>query len=280
MVLRAKHPAAMASDSLVRDPIYQQLTRRLRDLITSGEFPPSSQFLTERQVGERFGISRITANKALAALVSEGVLEFRKGVGTFVRSGVLDYNLERLMSFTAAARAAGKTPSTKVLTWKALPVGKVEPAAVEALNLAGDDRALYMERLRLADGVPIIFERRYVPLALAPQLEREHAAGSMYDALTAQGTEIAGAEQRMRAVSLTEGEASSLGVKPGEPALRVVGTGFTTQNRPLWWEETTYRGDAYEFRTVLGPLARSSASVGSFVSLPTRARSSTGRHRR
>lgn len=72
---------------LVRSPIYQQLNQLLRDLIREGEFKSNEQFLTERQICDRFNVSRATANKALSNLVAEGVLEFRKGVGTFVRGG-------------------------------------------------------------------------------------------------------------------------------------------------------------------------------------------------
>ena len=43
---------------LIREPIYQQLNQALRDLLRSGEFKVGDQFLTERQVGERFDVSR------------------------------------------------------------------------------------------------------------------------------------------------------------------------------------------------------------------------------
>ncbi len=73
-----------------------------------------TQFLTERQICERFDVSRATANKALSNLVVEGVLEFKKGVGTFVRGGVLDYDLRALVSFTDKASVAGKRPTTRL----------------------------------------------------------------------------------------------------------------------------------------------------------------------
>ena len=74
--------------ALVRDPVYQQINGRLKAL-ASRAYRPGDKFLTEREIVARFAVSRPTANKALAGLVSEGVLEFRKGVGTFVRRPVL-----------------------------------------------------------------------------------------------------------------------------------------------------------------------------------------------
>ena len=99
---------------LVKEPIYQQLNQILRTLAASSEFPIGAKFLTEREIGERYGVSRATANKALSNLVSAGLLEFRKGVGTFTCARVMDYNLRALVSFTEEAAAAGKRPATRL----------------------------------------------------------------------------------------------------------------------------------------------------------------------
>ena len=93
---------------------HRQLIERLRTLIRERQFAPGAKFLTEREVAERFKTSRPTANKALSSLVAEGLLEFRQGAGTFVRESVLDYDLQRLVSFTDKARSVGKTPGTEV----------------------------------------------------------------------------------------------------------------------------------------------------------------------
>jgi GntR family transcriptional regulator len=85
---------------LVRVPMYQQMNGILRELLKSGEFAEGDQFLTERQIAERFQVSRPTANKVLGGMVSEGLLEFRKGVGTFVIPSRLNYDIQTLVSFT------------------------------------------------------------------------------------------------------------------------------------------------------------------------------------
>ena len=110
---------------LVRDPVYQQLNDLLQGLIRSGDFQSGQQFLTEREVSERFGVSRATANKALSHLVVEGVLEFRKGVGSFVREGVMGHDLQSLMSFTRKATLAGRRPETKVLQFQTQSAGEI-----------------------------------------------------------------------------------------------------------------------------------------------------------
>lgn len=250
---------------LVREPIYQQLNEALRGLIRGREFKAGERFLTERQIGARFRVSRATANKAVSNLVSEGVLEFRKGVGTFVRGGLMDYDLRSLVSFTGKARLAGRRPSTRVLAFEALPAARAPEAA--ALLGAGKSDVLYsMERLRLADGLPVILERRFVAGARCPGLRRDRVGGSLYELWTKRyGLEIAGAEETIRAASLRGAEARLLGVRPGAAALEVTALGFLRGGEPLWWERTLYRGEAYEFRNRVGPLREAGPAVGALI---------------
>jgi GntR family transcriptional regulator len=229
-----------------RPAAYVKLNHELRRLVRERELDAGDRFLTEREVSRRFDVSRATANKSLSTLVAEGVLEFKKGVGTFVRGGGLDYDLRRLVSFSDQAYAAGKRPSTRVLAR-----GLVEnpPAALGP--------AVYMERLRLADRAPVILERRWVSAALCPGLERADLAGSLYALWTDRyRLALKGADQSVRAVSLGAEEARLLDDRPRAAALRVVCTGYVEGGRALWFERTLYRGDAYEFQSRTGGVVR------------------------
>lgn len=243
------------TERLVRDPIYQQLNGLLHKLIREGEFKPGQQFLTEREVSERFGVSRVTANKALSHLVVEGVLEFRKGVGSFVRKGVLDYDLQSLMSFTRKAILAGKRPETRVLCFESLATDQVDEQVRDALRPAEGERLYYFERLRLADGVPVILERRHLVARLCPGLTKLLVKGSLYSLLTEKyALAITSAEQRIQAVNLSAADARQLKVPTGAAALCVRAIGHA--EAPLWLENTLYRGDRYEFHNALGPAKR------------------------
>jgi GntR family transcriptional regulator len=237
-----------AEKSLVREPLYQQLHEVLRELLRSGDFAHGDRFLTERQISERFRVSRPTANKVLAGLVSEGVLEFRKGVGTFVRGALLEYDLQSLVSFTRKAKQAGKRPSTKVLVFQKVLAESLPPEVLASLQLADNDPVFYMERLRLADGAPVIHERRWVPSGLCPTLTRRDLRGSIYTFWTESlGLAIAGAGQLIRAINIRAPESAVLEVRSGTAGFLLVATGCLADGRPLWAERTTYRGDVYEF---------------------------------
>jgi GntR family transcriptional regulator len=251
---------------LVREPIYQQLCSRLREL--AGKSPEGTRFAPERELALRFGVSRATTNKAVATLVGEGVLEFRKGVGTFVakpKPGGLRYDLRSLVSFTAHARAVGRVPSTRVLVFDR-PADA--PAQVRAA-LAEDGGWVHLVRLRLADGEPVILEDRWLAGSAVPGLTQERCEGSLYSLLVdGYGLRLAGAEQSISAVGVTDAEASALGVSPGSACLCVTAVGLSEGDRPIWWERTLYRSEVYAFSARLTGLSGSGA-VGRFVEAGT-----------
>jgi GntR family transcriptional regulator len=253
---------------LIKAPIYKQLNQLLRDLIREGEFKVDDQFLTERQVCERFGVSRATANKALSNLVVEGVLEFKKGVGTFVRGGMLDYDLRLLVSFTDKALAAGKTPSTRVLKCERLPANQVQIDLAGKLNLNPHDTVYYVERLRLANDVPVILEYRYVVERFCPGLSAAELAGSLYAIwIDKFNLDIIGADQTIRAVTITGSDAKIMRVDHGSAGLLVLSVGYLNGDIPLWWERTLYRGDSYEFHNRLGPIQVARPAAGALIDI-------------
>jgi GntR family transcriptional regulator len=247
---------------LIKAPVYQQLNEVLRELLRTGEFKTGERFLTERQIAERFEVSRATANKALSNLVSERILEFRKGLGTFVQPRVLDADLGLLVSFTARAAAKGQNPSTQVLSFKRIPAHQIPEAIALQLGVSGEDGLIELERLRLAEGVPVIFEHRIVVARHCPNLDAAAAAGSLYTLWTkSYGLSIAGAEQSIRSLAASNDAAARLRIKKGAPCLSVTAVGFLEGDHPLWWETTIYRGDAYEFHNRLGSRGAANASA-------------------
>lgn len=242
---------------------HQHLIEELRRLIRGGKFPPGAKFLTEREIAECFETSRPTANKALSSLVSAGLLEVRRGAGTFVRESVLDYDLERLVSFTDKAKAAGKKPGTELVDYRSLKAANVSPELRQRLNVTEDDTLVYMERIRLADGVPVIFERRYVVAGLCSKMTRKDAKGSLYACWTEKcGLSVSGADETIHAVNVAGEAAAHLQVAPGTACFKIVATGYVGDAAPLWHEETFYRADAYEFRNRISGLSGAHAALG------------------
>ena len=242
---------------MARKPFFHEhLIEKLRKLLRSRQFVPGAKFLTEREIAERFDTSRPTANKALSSLVSTGLLEFRQGAGTFVLESVLDYDLQHLVSFTEKAKAAGKKPGTQVIALQKLSASDAPAAAAQALNVPPSEPLLYLERIRLADGQPVIYERRHIVARCCAGMTKADAKGSLYGFWTTKcQLTISGADESIRAVNASLAQASALGITANTACLLVIATGFLKGGVPLWYEETLHRSDAYEFRNQLGGLS-------------------------
>jgi|SRR6476646_419559 GntR family transcriptional regulator len=111
--------AVVAIDPRDSTPIYAQLDRAVRAAIASGRLHPGDQLPTVRQLAVDLQINANTVARVYADLERSGILETRRGVGSFIRASAAearspDEHLRRLRAFVtrvlADASAAGFTP--------------------------------------------------------------------------------------------------------------------------------------------------------------------------
>ena len=251
---------------IIKDPIYQQLNKLLRELIQEGAFKTGDQFLTERKICERFEVSRATANKALSNLVSEGILEFKKGVGTFVADKYIDFDIRSLISFNNITRETGKMPSTRVLGFKKIKVRDAGAKVQEELKTDPDGLFYLIERLRLVDGIPTILERRHIVEKYCPDLNKSDLEGSVFSLLTDKyHLKIVGADQIIKSVIIGDRDREVLKVSDMESGFQVSAVGYIEGGIPLWSENTVFRGMKYEFRNVIGQVAMKETGTRIFI---------------
>jgi GntR family transcriptional regulator len=236
-----------APDRWYRDghgPRYTQLYRHLAAVISAGVLETAAQLPPERDLAEMAEVSRVTVRKAVAQLVAEGLLEQRRGAGTFVRPHPpkLEHSLSALLSFTEYMRQRGKTSSSQILRRGLfLPT----PDEQMALGLAGADRVARVERLRSADGMAMALEWSSLPQDILPDPERVET--SLYDVLRAQGNAPTRAVQRITAVNLAPPDAQLLHLPDGAAVLRIDRTAYLPSGRPIEFTRGLYRSDIYDF---------------------------------
>lgn len=227
-----------------KGPRYIQLYRHLAAVIKSGVMEANAQLPPERDLAELADVSRVTVRNAVAKLVEDGVLEQRRGSGTFVRPHPprLEHSLSALMSFTEYMRQRGKTSTSQILRR-----GLFMPMPDEqmALGLAGGDRVARVDRLRSADGLPMALEWSSLPQDILADPERVET--SLYDVLRAQGNAPTRAVQRITAVNLAMTEAQLLNLPEGAAALRIDRTAYLPSGRPIELTRGLYRSDIYDF---------------------------------
>ncbi len=68
-------------------PIYQQLKEKITDSILENALAEDAVIPSIRQVSSEYQVNPITVSKAYQALVSEEIIEKRRGIGMFVRIG-------------------------------------------------------------------------------------------------------------------------------------------------------------------------------------------------
>jgi GntR family transcriptional regulator len=235
--------------------------RLLRDALVAliRDLPPGSGVPTERELSERFRVSRGTVRQALDRLEAEQRIYRHQGKGTFVARQKIDQVLE-LTSHTDYVRARGMEPTSRLIGVVRTPA-QADVAAM--LALAEGDEILQIERVRLADEEPLAVEmvcldaRRFDGIAAVLGESQ-----SLYELLRARyGVELAWAEETIEAVAAPEREAGLLGIASGAPVLLLCRQSFDPIGRPVELVRSVYRADRFRFHTRLEPSAASAAPL-------------------
>lgn len=234
-------------DGTVREPRHYRLKRHLLALTATAA--PGTPIPPERSLAAEFGTSRTTVRLALQELVVEGRLERLQGKGTFVAHPKLVQPLT-LTSYTEDMRAQGVVPSSRLLGLATVPADRT---LAERLRIRAGSRVVRVERLRLANEVPMALERSHLAARRFPRLA-DHLVrhGSLYDALREEyGVEPGRAEQAIETAVLSPADASLLGADTGLPALLLSRHTFDTEDHPFEWVRAVYRGDRYRLVATL-----------------------------
>ena len=223
-------------------PLHHQVYLDLSAAMDEGEWKPGDRLPPERELAERYGCSLITVRRALSELAREMRIERTRGRGTFVTHPRLELDFGGSQSFTSEMQSHGLDPETRVVAARSEPAGEAE---AHALELKVGAPTLYLERLRLADGEPLLLEQVHLPADRFPGLlatDLEH--NSLYQLLTERyGTRVVRAREAIEPVLLRGREAKLLDQPPGRPALLVEGVAFAADGVPVEFARSFVRGD-------------------------------------
>lgn len=236
-------------------PLHHQVYLDLKAALDAHEWKTGDRLPTERDLASRYGCSLITIRRALSELVREGRLERTRGRGTFVLAPRFDVDFAGALSFTEEMQTRGLDPATRLVAARPEAAGETVAAA---LDLEVGSPTLYLERLRLADGEPVLLEQVHLPAERFPGLlasDLEH--NSLYDILTERyGVRVAKAREALEPILLRAREARLLDRRPGTPALLIEGIASTDDGRPVEFGRTYVRGDRTRYfveRVVIRP---------------------------
>ncbi|NSW91939.1 MAG: GntR family transcriptional regulator [Firmicutes bacterium] len=224
-------------------PIYCQLKNLILKKIQDGEFPPGSLIPSERDLGEKLNISRMTVRQALNQLVAEGVLYREKGKGTFVSKVKIEQR--NIMSFSEIVRKKGLVPTTKVLHFI-----KQEAGGEIGGILGLDDREMIyvVKRLRLASNIPVGIEEDFIPEKYCPDLEKYDLTASLYKLIKEEyGYAISYMDNVIEASKPSREEKELLNMPANVPVLKITSVNFVESDLKLFYEKSIYRSDEYKY---------------------------------
>ena len=226
------------------NPLYKQLISRIRADIDNGVYPVDSRIPSEQELCEKYDVSRITVRKALEELSDIGLLVRRQGKGTFVSVPSIEMEIKQINSFHDACKSAGRIASTRVLGAREVAASDED---IKALRLNQGSRVIEVDRIRMADDVPVILERNHFSMGYSYLLESD-LSGSLYSLLRAYGVEPTQAVHEISLVLADENKAKLLGLDVGSPLLFLHEIIYDQKGRPLHVSHQYIRGDKFTLK--------------------------------
>jgi GntR family transcriptional regulator len=227
-------------------PKYFQISRDIIAQIQKGTLTKGMPVPSENQIIDQYGVSNTTARKALQELEKAGWVNRVKGKGTFVRDYTVVRAINRIFGFTKNMLEAGRKPSTRLTGFHLREGDHTQIINGRDFTLKGP--YCEIERIRYADGIPMMREIRYLSMQLCPDIHRRNLEQSLYLIFEKEyGLHLTEINQMLSAV-LLEGEAlKAFQLKKPVPAFRVEGASFCGKGLIIEMEDAVYRGDIYRF---------------------------------
>ena len=228
-------------------PMYYKLYKQLKERILKGYYS-SGKLPTEKELCEEFNVSRMTVRKALERLVIEGLIERKKGKGTFIRNVQGEEHLTKLTGFTE--EVGENRVKSKVLVNKLV---RVPPEAKNVFNLPEGSPVVMLKRIRYIDDTPVAVEEAYlnpvVDVRILNILEKDMSKESLYKILRNEiGITLEKADEIIEVTELSGQQARLLNLKKGKCALLRKRYTYTTDGQCVEYVVSLYRGDKFKFR--------------------------------
>jgi GntR family transcriptional regulator len=224
-------------------PLWAQLAAELRRRLAGGDF--DERFPTEAELVAAFGVSRATVREAIRRLRTEGLVDARRGSGTFVVRRQLDAPILGVTGLAQAITAAGLVETSEVIRSEEGPAGEV---VAWALGTEIHETVLWVERVRYADGEPLAVDRSALGLDGKERgafVGADLGQGSLYGLLESRcGLRITGGREWLRAVTSSQAERRRLRLGRGEGVFEVERIAYAGA-RPVEWRRSLVRGRGY-----------------------------------
>jgi len=223
-------------------PLYRQMEAILEGKIASGEYRSGQRLPSEKELAEQFGVSVITAKKALANLAERGLIARKQGKGTFVTTTKHTRDLRHIISFSETCQMNGTHPGGRVLEQTLVPSTKELCSQLEC----ADPQLVLITRLRSVDGVPMALEQNWMPLSYRFLLDTDLENCSLFETIHAnRQVELVSARRTIDICYATPKVAKLLELQRGLPLLLVRSIVYDQEGKPVFVGTQTINADHF-----------------------------------
>ena len=225
-------------------PLYHQMEQIIFERL-SGDGMVDRMLPSEADLGEIFGVSRVTVKKALENLTLKGYLDRRPGLGTTITRPRITENLAQLTSYTEEMQARGLAILTQILS---VDTHVPDPFVQSQFGLQPDEQTLCIRRLRGTNEIfPVVLLQTEIPVRfrISPT---EDFSGSFYRLLEEKyHIPIVGADEMISAEEASAEQARYLELHRGASVLVMERLTSTLNGAPVEFVRGVYRPDRYKF---------------------------------
>lgn len=164
-------PTEGLTDGKAAIPLYQQVIDIIKNEINSGAYKAGARIPNEFELAESYKVGRVTVRRAIEELVQQGYLTKRQGKGTFVNAPKLKRKIRQkgdVQSFTEGCAANDMVPGARLVS-RTVVAATHEDAAFFGVEPGCE--LIVVERVRTADGIPVMLENNAFVLADHPYLQ-------------------------------------------------------------------------------------------------------------
>lgn len=229
------------------DSLAVRLSRILRKHL-SAELSQGGRLPAEKNLADKYDVSRATIRQTLTILEREGIIIRRHGSGTYANKYALQTQAraEIAYEFTEMLDRAGYRPSIEPVILEKRPL---TPFIAEKLELDPDQKAIWIEKLFLADGNPAVLCQDVLPEEFIHRdYKEEELEKPIFDFLEKYcGTRVSQIMADIIPDLVDDNLSQKLDLKSGEPLLRFEEVGFNEKNRPVLYSRIYYNDHFVRF---------------------------------
>jgi len=226
----------------VSEPAWRRIEGVLQSEIATRVLGPGARLPPEDRIAARFGVSRLTARKALASLQTQGFIRIEPGRGTFVQDAIFPYELGPESRFCHYLASINVEPGKRLLGHG---VVDAEERVARELALAPGAAAVSVRVLGMADERPVLISHNFFPAARFKGIDDAYRRnGSITDSLRLFGVDD---RRRIRCeliARMPSAEEARLLQQPRtRPVIEMELTTADSDGLPVWFDVTCFAGD-------------------------------------